>query len=180
MKQGRQSILLVQLTSAPVGANALVPALQTDSTYSIENSISDVETKFGRMLSYGSNSETYDITMYGQKGDLGQQAILDAIKEKVQLKIWEVDTVPNEEGTYDSLFAYTIVESYERANPADDSQEVSATIQVIGETQKGTFTTLPQELIDFAMYGFELPGQTTGEYGSEDNPKGYVPAEGGA
>ncbi|QCR33125.1 phage major tail protein, TP901-1 family [Lysinibacillus sp. SGAir0095] len=177
MKQGRQSILLVQLTSAPVGADALVPALQTDDSYSIENSISDVETKFGRMLAYGTNSETFDITMRGQKGDAGQKAILDAIKNKVQLKIWEVDTEPNAESTYDSLFAYAIVESFERSNPADDSQEVSATIQVIGESQEGTFTTLPEELINFAKYGFELPGQTTGEFGSEDNPTGYVPTE---
>jgi TP901-1 family phage major tail protein len=164
MQNGKDTILLVQSTDAALAAAGLLIGNLTENTYSIENEILDESTKFGRIVGYGQNSESFEFTAYGETGDPGQKAVLDAIKKKKQLKVWEVDINLNEAGKHDAVFAYTIVESVERSAPQDGFVEVSATVQVIGDSQEGEIEALPPELIEFARYGFEAPGEKTGEF----------------
>ncbi|MEK4760762.1 phage major tail protein, TP901-1 family [Viridibacillus sp. FSL E2-0187] len=167
MQNGKDTVLLVQSAKAALGTDGFMIGNLTDNTHSMENELSDEKTKFGRILAYGDNSESFEITCFGDKNDPGQKAISDAIRKKEQLKIWEVDLVPNPEGTHDALFAYVLVESVEKSNPQEGFQELSATVQVIGQSQEGTLPALPAEIIDFAKYGFEKPGEKSGEFGSE-------------
>lgn len=164
MKQGKDTILLVQSTDAALAAEGFLIGNLTENSYSIENDVLDESTKFGRIVGYGQNSESFEFTAYGEKNDPGQKAVLDAIKNKKQLKVWEVDINLNDTGTHDAVFAYTIVESVEKSSAQDGFEEVSATVQVIGATQEGTIPALPAELLDFARYGFEAPGASTGEF----------------
>ncbi|MRX54845.1 phage major tail protein, TP901-1 family [Bacillus idriensis] len=164
MQNGKDTILLVQSTDAALAAAGLLIGNLTENTYSIENEILDESTKFGRIVGYGQNSESFEFTAYGETGDPGQKAVLDAIKNKKQLKVWEVDINLNDAGKHDAVFAYTIVESVERSAPQDGFVEVSATVQVIGDSQEGEINALPAELIEFARYGFEAPGESTGEF----------------
>lgn len=164
MKQGKDTLLLVQSTDAALAAEGYLIGNLTENSYSIENDVLDESTKFGRIVGYGQNSESFEFTAYGERGDAGQKAVLDAIKNKKQLKVWEVDVNLNESGEHEAVFAYTIVESVEKSSPQDGFEEVSATVQVIGATQEGTIPALPAELLDFAKYGFEAPGESTGEF----------------
>lgn len=164
MQNGKDTILLVQSTDAALAAAGLVIANLTENSYSIENDVLDESTKFGRIVGYGQNSESFEFTAYGEAGDPGQKAVLDAIKKKKQLKVWEVDINTNANDKHDAVFAYTIVESVERSAAQDGFVEVSATVQVIGSSQEGEIDALPQDLIDFAKYGFEAPGSKTGEF----------------
>lgn len=164
MQNGKDTILLVQSTDAVLAAEGLLIGNLTENTYSIENEILDESTKFGRIVGYGQNSESFEFTAYGETGDPGQKAVLDAIKNKKQLKVWEVDINLNELGKHDAVFAYTIVESVEKSAPQDGFVEISATVQVIGDSQEGEIDALPAELIEFAKYGFEAPGAATGEF----------------
>ena len=164
IKQGKDTILLVQSTDAALAASGYLIGNLTENTYSIENDVLDESTKFGRIVGYGQNSESFEFTAYGEKGDAGQEAVLDAIKNKKQLKVWEVDINLNDEGEHDAVFAYTIVESVEKSAPQDGFEEISATVQVIGATQNGEIPALPVEMIEFAKYGFEAPGESTGEF----------------
>lgn len=164
MKQGKDTILLVQSTDAALAAEGFFIGNLTENSYSIENDVLDESTKFGRIVGYGQNSESFEFTSYAEKGDLGQKAVQDAIKNKRQLKVWEVDVNLNDAGTHDAVFAYTIVENVEKSSPQDGFEEISATVQVIGETQEGTIPALPAEMLDFARYGFETPGEATGEF----------------
>lgn len=163
MKNGKDTILLVQPVDAEYGAAALVIADQTESSYSIENDIKDEQTKFGRIVGYGNNSESMEFSAYGSKNDPGQMAVLQAIEDKKQLKVWEVDVTLDETNKHDALFAYVIVESAERSNAQDGYEEVSGTFQVYGKAQKGKIDTLPLEVIEFGQYGFEKPGEYQGE-----------------
>lgn len=163
MQNGKDSILLIQPTNAALGTEAFIIGNLTENSHSIENEIIDEQTKFGRIVGYGQNSESFEFTAYGETGDAGQKAILDAIRNKKQLKVWEVNLNLNENGQHDSIFAYTIVESVEKS-AADGFVEISGTLQVIGETQEGELAPLPAEIIEFARYGFEEPGQATGEF----------------
>lgn len=169
MNKGKDTIYLVQRAKDALGTAAYLIANQTEGSYSIETEIIDEQTKFGRLVDYGNTSESFDLSMYGQTGDAGQKAILDAIKNKEQLKVWEVNINKNTNGKYDSNFAYTIVESVERSGETDGFEELSTTLQVIGQTQAGELDTVdvPDEIVEFALYGFEKPGEFTGEYGKD-------------
>jgi len=164
MQQGKDTILLVQSTDAALAAQGMLIGNLTENSYSIENEIVDEQTKFGRIVGYGQNSESFEFSAYGETGDPGQKAVLDAIKKKKQLKVWEVDINKNASGKHNAVFAYCIVESVEKSNPQDGFTEVSATVQVIGQTQEGELDPLPPEMIEFARYGFEAPGAAKGEF----------------
>jgi TP901-1 family phage major tail protein len=164
MKQGKDSILLVQSTDAALASAGLLIGNLTENSYSIENDIIDESTKFGRIVGYGQNNESFEFTAYGETGDPGQKAVIDAIKNKKQIKVWEVDLNLNAEGKHPAVFGYCIVESAEKSSPQDGFEEVSATVQVIGSTKEGVIDELPAEMIEFATYGFEAPGAATGEF----------------
>jgi TP901-1 family phage major tail protein len=172
LQSGKDTILLIQPEDATTGSDALVVAKQTEGTYSIENELIDEQTKMGRILAYGQNSESFEVTCYGEKGDPGQMAILSAIKEMVRLKVWEVDLIPNAEGKYDAVFAYCLVESVEKESPGDGFVELSATLQVEGKSVEGTLDKLPEGAVQKAnVTDFERPGET-------GTPKGNLkPAE---
>lgn len=160
MQNGKDTILLVQPVDTTIGSGALVVAEQTESTYSIENELVDEQSKMGRILAYGQNSESFELTAYGVKRDPGQMAVLNAIKQKKKLKVWEVDIVANEEGTYDATFAYCLVESAEKSNPGDNFVELSSTLQVEGSSVEGVMESLPEGIENFNKYDFEQPGET--------------------
>lgn len=160
VQNGKDTILLVQPIDATVGSDAFVVAELNENTYSIENELVDEQSKMGRILAYGQNSESFEMTAYGRKGDPGQKAVLDAIKQKKKLKVWEVDLVPNEQGSYDARFAYCLVESVEKSAPGDGLVEISATLQVEGESVEGVLTELPEGIENMNSYDFETPGET--------------------
>lgn len=164
MDQGKSILHLVQLATDPLGTAGLTIANETESSHSISNSIVDEMTKTGRVVAYGNNSETVELTMYGARGDAGQEATLNAIRKKVQLKIWKVNTEANENDKYDTDFGYGIVESYEESAGSEGFREISVTVQIIDEMKQGELDSLPQEMLDFARYGFEAPGEKTGEF----------------
>ncbi|MEH6941527.1 phage major tail protein, TP901-1 family [Bacillus sp. JJ722] len=170
MNSGKDTILLVQPHDAAIGTDGFIIGNLTDNNYSIENEIVDEQTKFGRIVAYGPNSEAFELTCYGQTGDPGQVAVLNAIRKKKQLKVWEVDLNLKENDMHHALFAYTIVESVGKESPQDGFQEISATLQVLGEAQEGELPKLPDSVIEFARYGFEKPGEKTGELGAEQPP----------
>lgn len=171
MQNGKDFIFLVQSTDAKLGSNALVIANQTDGSHSRSRELSDEQTKFGRVLGYGNLTETMELTCYGQTGDPGQMAVINAILEGKQIKVWKVNTVLNANGKHDADFAYGLVESAEESYPTEGFAEVTATIQVIGQSVKGELDPLPLEVIEFGRYGFEAPGEKTGEYPNQtDEP----------
>lgn len=136
---GKSKQLFVQPKDDTNGA--LVIANLTENSHSIENELMDEQTKMGRILEYGNNNESFEITAYGEKGDAGQQAVLDAIRNKKRLNVWEVDV--SAEGPYPATFAEVLVESIERSSASDSFEEVSATLQVNGESVEGELTALP-------------------------------------
>lgn len=163
-KNGKESILLIQATDAATGTTGVVIAQLTEHSHSIENELIDEQTKFGRILGYGQTNESFEFTAYGERGDAGQKVVLDAIKNKKQIKLWEIDTELNALGKHNALFAFGLVESVEKSSPGDGFEELSATVQVMGNSQEGEIDALPPAVINFAQYGFEAPGATTGEF----------------
>lgn len=156
-------IILVQPTDNVLGADGLVPGFQTDYSHSLERDNSTEATKMGSISAIGTLTESMELSMYGRKGDAGQKAIYRAIKDGKELKVWEVDTEKNDEGTHDAKFAFAVVDSFETSSPVEGLEELSTSMTVQIESAEGSFMDLPPGLINFAKYGFQLPGDTTGD-----------------
>ncbi|WP_246202676.1 phage major tail protein, TP901-1 family [Virgibacillus doumboii] len=159
-RSGKKSILMAQLEDAVIGSDAFVLGHLTEHTHSIENEILNEASKFGRIKEYGENDESFDTTMYVEEGDAGQSAIKKGIKQRKKIKLWEVNTELNANGMHDAIFAYCIAENYEKSSPGDGLEEITSTLSVIGTSQDGELAPLPPEVIEFAQYGFETPGET--------------------
>lgn len=155
---GKDYLYLVQAVNDTNGA--IVPGFQTEGTFSTENELMDEQTKQGRVLAYGNDTESFELTLYTERGDAGQKAIIDAKKNKEEIKVWETDIVANGSGTYDARFAYCLVESIEQSNASDGFVELSVTLQVRGESQEGELTSLPAGATEAAQYTFESPDTT--------------------
>lgn len=165
LKNGKDTILLIQKATAALGTDALVIAQQTDLTHSIETEMSDEKTKFGRVVAPGTVSESFELTAYGDTNDEGQKLIIDALKKGEQIKVWKVNLIKNANDKHDAVFAYGYFESAEEKAGVEGFVEVSGTIQVLGQSQDGELPPLPIEVIEFGKYGFETPGQKSGELG---------------
>jgi TP901-1 family phage major tail protein len=157
---GKKVIYLVQAANAPIGSEALLPAHQTEGTWNREHEMVDEQTKSGRVVGYGSKSETFELTLYAEQGDEGQEAIEWTYDNEEQLKVWRVEIDLNANGKHNARFGYTIIENIETSEPTDGFVEMSTTLPVIGQTVKGELDPLPAELIEAAMYEFETPGET--------------------
>jgi TP901-1 family phage major tail protein len=157
---GKRIIYLVQAANAPVGADALLPAFQTEGTWAREQEMVDEQTKQGRVLAYGNKSENFELTLYAEQGDEGQKAIEWTYDNEEQLKVWRVELDLNTNNKHNARFGYTIIENIEMSEPTDGFVEVSVSLPVIGQTVAGELDPLPPELIEAATYDFESPGQT--------------------
>ncbi|MFJ8262719.1 phage major tail protein, TP901-1 family [Rummeliibacillus sp. NPDC094406] len=165
LKNGKDTILLIQKATAALGESAFVIAQQTDLSHSIESEMSDEKTKFGRIVAPGTVSESFELTAYGDSDDKGQELIMEALKNGEQIKAWKVDLVLNSKGKHNATFAYGYFESADEKSGTEGFVEISGTIQVLGQSQKGELDPLPIEVIEFGKYGFEKPGEKSGELG---------------
>ncbi|MGX9134047.1 phage major tail protein, TP901-1 family [Rummeliibacillus sp. JY-2-4R] len=165
LKNGKDTILLIQKATAALGEAAFVIAQQTDLSHKTETEMVDEQTKFGRIVAPGNLSESFDVTAYGDTDDEGQKVIFEAIRNGEQVKVWKVNLKKNATDKHDAVFAYGYFESVEESAGTDGFVEVSATIQVLGTSQTGELDPLPDAVIEFGKYGFETPGQKSGELG---------------
>ncbi|MGR6896997.1 phage major tail protein, TP901-1 family [Rummeliibacillus sp. BSL5] len=177
LKNGKDTILLIQSATAALGESAFVIAQQTDLSHSIETEMSDEKTKFGRVVAPGTTSESFELTAYGDSGDKGQELIFEAIQKGAQIKVWKVDLVLNENGKHNATFAYGYFESADEKAGTEGFVEVSGTIQVLGQSQKGELDPLPIEVIEFGKYGFEKPGEKSGKLGETQTEQPQQPTE---
>lgn len=158
---GKRVVYLVQSINATIGSDALLPGFQTEGSWSREKELSDEQTKSGRVLASGNKSETIELTLYAESGDAGQQAIEEAYDNDLDIKVWRTHLDTNANGKHDARFAYAIIESLEMSDPTEGFVEMSVTLQVQGESQKGELEPLPQSIIDAVnQYDFETPGET--------------------
>ena len=157
-------IILVQVTDNALGADGYVPGFQTDYTRSMERDNSTEVTKMGSISAIGALTETMELSMFAKRNDTGQSEIERAIEEGKEVKLWEVETEKNDAGTNDARFAFAVVDSHEVSSPAEGLEEISASFTVQLQSVRGVLEDIPQSLIDFARYGFQEPGETTGPH----------------
>lgn len=149
---GKSIIYLLQIP----GQETLLPAYQTEGSWNREKELIDEQTKSGRVVGTGSNSETIELTFYAGEGDEGQDAIEEAYDDDLEIKIWRVETKVNGTGKHNARFAMAIIESLEISDPTEGFVEGSVSFPVLGKSVKGELNPLPAGLIEAASaYAFE-------------------------
>ncbi|PAF13703.1 phage major tail protein, TP901-1 family [Shouchella clausii] len=176
MRSGSDSFLLFQSTSAAIGDPGAVLGFETEMTWGFENEILDEMSKEGRVVGYGDTSESVEFTAYHDTQDPAQNAVMSALENKEQVKVWKVDKQKNANGKHSARFAYAIVESMEMTAASDGFQEYTGSLQVLGNSKKGELDKIPEKILSGLNYSFEEPGEYTGEIG-KNHSKGEEPEE---
>ncbi|MBW7634638.1 phage major tail protein, TP901-1 family [Bacillus licheniformis] len=168
---GKSIIYIVQAANAPVGAEALIVGSQTEGTWTQEQETVDEQTKLGRIVGYGAKSESFELSLYAQRKDGGQDAIQWTYDNESQLKVWRVDlSQKKDNGKYDCRFGWTIIENIESSEPTDGFVEISTTLPVLVRTVPGEIE-LSDDFIQAANeILFEKPGETTGGFENRKQP----------
>lgn len=149
---GKNIIYLLQIP----GQETFLPAYQTEGSWNREKELTDEQTKSGRVVGTGANSETIELTFYAGEDDEGQNAIEEAYDEDSEVKVWRVNVNKNTANKHDGRFAMAVIESLEMSDPAEGFVEGSVTLQVLGKSVKGELDPLPAGLIEAATaYAFE-------------------------
>lgn len=159
-----KKVILIQPVDNVLGSDALIPGLQRDIEHSMSRSNSTEGSKMGSYTQIGALSETISAGFLFKTGDEGQQALKRAMKKGLEVKVWIIDTEKNAEDKYNATFGYTVLGELSFSYPYEGVEEISTEMAVQIETVDGEFTALPAGMEDFAAYGFELPGEYTGDH----------------
>ncbi|MCY8663712.1 phage major tail protein, TP901-1 family [Bacillus haynesii] len=168
---GKSIIYIVQPSNAPIGSDAKIVGNQTEGTWTREQETVDEQTKLGRIVGYGAKSETFELTLYAEEGDEGQEALTWTYDNESELKVWRVNVSKKKEnGKYSARFGYTIIENLEAGEPTDGFVEISTSLPVLVRTVPGEIE-LPDDFIQSAQeILFETPGETTGGFENRKQP----------
>jgi len=170
--RGKDVLYFVQSVNASIGADALLPGQQTEGGWTVEGDLIDEQTKTGRIVDYGTDTESIELTLYEVKSDEGQAALREAKAKHLKVKVWRVTVAPlNANGMHDAYFSYAVVESIETSE-SDSFVELTVSLQIDGSSQAGEFPKIPEDVLAQAQYPYELPGETGVDDGSGDGSGG--------
>lgn len=181
---GKKIWYFIQSTSAAIGAKAILPAAQTDGSTSIEGDSVDEQTKFGRIVIPSTNEDSIELTTYVVPGDKAIDIIKDAKHNGHQVKVWRVnvdkrfavketeDGDPKKEHqAFPAMFGYGVVDSLD-IDDGDDLVSADYTLNIVGKLTDGTFPLSDEQLsVLEEIAQFERPGETTGDFGTDDSGK---------
>lgn len=179
---GKKVWYFIQDTAAPIGSKATLPALQTDSSTSIEGDSIDEQTKFGRIVMSSTNEDSIELTTYVVPGDKSIDIIKNAKHDGNQVKVWRVvvdkrfaveekdDADPAKtHQAFPAMFGFGVVDSLD-IDDGDDLVSADYTLNILYKLRDGTFPLSDEQLSSLEeLYEFERPGETTGNFGTDDS-----------
>lgn len=174
---GKKIWYFIQSTKAPKNSTAILPAAQTDGSTSIEGDSIDEQTKFGRIVMPSTNEDSIELTTYVVPGDKAIDIIIKAKHEGNQVKVWRVNvdkrfaTIEKDGDTehqvFPAMFGFGVVDSID-LDDGDDLVSADYTLNIIGKLTEGTFPLSDEQLeVLEEIAKYERPGETTGDFGSE-------------
>lgn len=168
--RGKDVWYFLQSVDAPVGDPGILPAHQESGDTSIEGDSLDEQTKMGRIVAPSTNEDSIEVTSYMVPGDEATDAIIKAKHDGKQIKVWRVivdkrlATTEDDHKVYPAMFGYGIVDSADISDE-DSYSEIDWTINILGKLVDGTFPLTDTEVQSLQeLYGYERPGEKTGEF----------------
>jgi len=168
----------IQSTSAAVGSSAVLPAMQTEGSVSIEGDSIDEQTKFGRIVMPSSNEDSIELTTYVVPEDKAVDIITQAKHKGDQVKVWRVvvdkryaektGTDPNSKQVFPAMFGYAVVDSVS-LDDGDKLITAKYKLNIIDKLKEGKFELTDDEIATLdAIYEYENPGEKTGNFGTDE------------
>lgn len=160
-------IALALPASAPLSAEALVVGDMTEGSHTITNELVE-SVKGGKTdYEYGANAEEYGFTANRIPDDEGQEALIQAIRNKEQIRIWLADRrIVKDDADADAhktVFGYAVVgEAGHSFDLEEDTIEFTGNFKF--ESAEGYLPKLPDSVLDpsTVTVEFETPGEYTG------------------
>lgn len=168
---GKKIIYFTQSVLAELGADAVMPAFQTDGSTTLGGEYLDEQTKQGRIIQKSSDEDSIELTQYYSPDDESLQDAEEAKAEGRSQKVWRVvvDKSVAEEGDGDEMlypahFGYGRIEELTYSD-GDDLAEASYTLNIIGQLRRGMFPLSDEDIAMInTLYDYQNPGETTGDY----------------
>lgn len=168
---GNKIFYFIQSVDAAKGSAALLPAYRTDGSTTLGGEYLDEQTQQGRLLEKSTDEHTIEITTYFAPTDPSVAIIENASRSGKSVKVWEViadESVKQGSGastTYPAKFGYAKVGELERSSGTADYVEMTYELNVVGKLQDGRFPLTDNDLAMLNdVYGYQNPGETTGDY----------------
>ncbi|MBU8609214.1 phage major tail protein, TP901-1 family [Bacillus pumilus] len=143
---GKDEVYFVQTMKSTDTEGSFV-AFQTEGSHTKEQDSLDESTKSGRIVGYGTKSETIELSYYAADDDPGQKDIEAAYDNEEAVQVWKVNLNLNKNGKHDSEYGHAIIENLEKSAPQDGFIEVSTTLPVLGKTFKDELDPLDPAFI---------------------------------
>ncbi|MEH7653296.1 phage major tail protein, TP901-1 family [Bacillus safensis] len=143
---GKDEIYIVQAMDSTDTKGQFI-AFQTEGSHTKEQDTLDESTKSGRIVGYGTKSESIELSYYAADDDPGQNAIEEAFDNEEAIQVWKVNLNLNKNGKHDSEYGHAIIENLEKSAPQDGFIEVSTALPVLGKTHKGELPAFDPEFI---------------------------------
>lgn len=144
---GKDEIYIIQSMDSTDTKGQFI-AFQTEGSHTKEQDTLDESTKSGRIVGYGTKSESIELSYYAADDDPGQNAIEEAFDNEEAIQVWKVNLNLNKNGKHNSEYGHSIIENLEKSSPQDGFIEVSTTLPVLGKTFKGELPAFDPEFID--------------------------------
>lgn len=172
--KGSRVWYFLQSIKEPIGSESTLPAHQTEGTTTLGGEDVDEQSKQGRIIQKSTDEHSIELTQYFVPSDPAMEMLEEAQAEGTSIKVWRVpvsESVKEDTGetpTYPAHFGYGRVSELSYAD-GESLVEVSYTLNIVGKLQKGRFPLSDEDvaIID-EVYGYENPGETTGDYDEVD------------
>jgi TP901-1 family phage major tail protein len=179
---GNKVVYFTQSVLAALGAEAVMPAFQTEGNTTLGGEFLDEQSKQGRILQKSTDEHSVELTQYYAPDDESLIDTEEAQAEGRSQKVWRVviDESVAEEGTgeeklYPAHFGYGRVDEISYSDGAD-LVEASYTLNIVGRLQRGMFPLSDEDIAMInTLYEYQNPGETTGDYDNiqtEEQPAG--------
>lgn len=160
--------ILMQPVDNKIGDAGLVFAGLQEGSHKFSNEVKEKPIGGKMDHDFGVSSEEIDISLDRIKGDPGQEQLIDAFRNKKQVKIWKgyKQVVVNPETQaeeHDANFGYTIPEEIEDSFD-DEGATLEATLKVKIETVPMKLPKLPDSILNPSSAAAAVEGELPGEY----------------
>lgn len=182
---GKKVLYFIQDVNAKIGSPAIYPAWQTEGDLKIGGDNVDEQTKMGRLIMKSTDEQSIDLKQYFAPNDPSAKIIENAKINGTSVKVWRVivdESVAKEESegvkAYPAKFGYGIPDELDYSEGTEDLVELDYTLNIVGTLQEGTFPLSDEDIAELeALYAFQRPGETTGDYDNISNEDVSVPEE---
>lgn len=166
------NVMLWQLQPSDneIGDDADKVVFRTDGTLTRNTNITTDDTMDGQIASAGAKSQEASFTSYVVAKDPSVETLRHCWDKGISVKVWRTNLKDKTEEGYFTDFFYALIEDMEESESTGSKVELSVSLTIQGQSVAGRME-VAQDIVDTALYGFEKPGEWTGDLNDPNRTK---------